>query len=248
MRPGAAWAAAALATLALGCGGGAAPTRIDVQGGGADAGGQGGGAAMGGQGGANGQGGSAGSLGGAGDDLPACAIAQRPDDPTNSEGGTPVDPTSATCNTIQPDGQPVASEMLAAIGGYVPEDGGTLETAVGGPLLDGDYDFVRWQAQPGNSSIRKIRVFGGGTYVEWVVANARQGGADAGFASMWYDTTAATAGSTLSLSFVCGNVLVTSYGYTASGDDLVLFDYGAAGPTSGTLFSVDTYRRTCTRP
>ena len=245
MRPGTAWAAAALATLTLGCGGGASPTRVDVHGGAAGAGGQGGGVATGGQ---RGQGGSNGA-GGAGDDLPACEIAQRPDDPANADGGAnPVDPTSGACNTIETGGQPVASEMLDAVGGGAREDGGAIAAPSGGTILDGDYDFVRWEDLPGTSSIRRLRVFGGGTYVEWLVSNARGPGPDAGFASKWYDTVAGSSGSTLSLSYVCGDVLVTSYGYTARGDDLVLFDDGAAGPASGTLFSVDTFRRTCTRP
>ena len=38
-----------------------------------------------------------------------------------------------------------------------------------------------------------------------------------------------------------------SWGYTASGNDLVLFDFTGQADGVGTLDSIDTYRRTCTR-
>ena len=229
--------------VVAGCGGGSSSTGTGGhRGGGAT--GTGGGAAMTGQGGASGAPGA----GGAGGNLPACAIVQRPADPVNSSGTT-IDSRNGTCNTLQLAGQPVASEPLDAVDAGVRQDGGTIETAAGGTILDGDYDFVRWQDVPGRSAVRKIRVFGGGTYIEWADSNVPAGGPgpDGGFVNVWVDTTAQASGQTLTFSYTCGTPLVASYGYTARGDDLIFFDYSSAAQ-GGTVFSVDTYRRTCTRP
>ena len=245
MRRAAAMVVATLVTLTSGCGGGSSSTGTGGHGGGAGA---GGGAGITGRGGASGSLGTGGAGNGSGN-LPACAVVQRPADPVNPSGGN-IDPTNGTCNTLQLDGTPVASEPLDAVDAGVREDGGAIETAAGGTILDGDYDFVRWQDEPGDSAVRKIRVFGGGTYIEWADSSvpANNSSIDSGFVNLWFDTTVEATGTTLTFTYTCSFPVVPSYGYTARGDDLLFFDYRTSAGGAETVFSVDTYRRTCTRP
>jgi hypothetical protein len=203
--------------------------------------GAGGAADAGGAAGASGQGG----LDGGANGLPACAILTRPQDPT--DGGISV--TSGTCNTLPLSGKPVPPDTLIAVDAGARVDGGGIETPVGGQILDGDYEFVGWfDNSAGGPSRRELRVFGGGTYIEWAatIAGAGSGGTDL---VIKYDTTASATGHTLTfLSYNCGNQIGDgSYGYSASGDELTFFDNAETLPP-GPLVAVDTYRRTCTRP
>ena len=168
----------------------------------------------------------------------------------NSSSLNYIDPTNGTCNTIALDAPPVTSQALDAVDGGALADGGAIEAPAGGTILDGDYDLTHWLDQAGDTSIRTIRVFGGGTYIEWAESHVFDSGLlDAGYVNIWYDTTVQSSGQTLNLvSYDCGgDVLITSYGFTVRGDDLILFAYNTSA-TSQSLYSVDTYHRTCTRP
>ncbi|HEX3902520.1 MAG TPA: hypothetical protein VH853_06700 [Polyangia bacterium] len=254
MRRAAWWAwTGAAALVVAGCGG-AASSGTGGSTGASGGSGQGGGAAVNGVGGAAGSRGTGGSLGaggsGAGAGLPACTIVQRPGDPMNPSSLNYIDPTNGTCNTIPLDAPSVTSGALDTVDGGALEDGGAIEAPAGGTILDGDYDLTHWLDEAGDTSIRTIRVFGGGTYIEWAESHVFDSGLlDAGYVNIWYDTTVQSSGQTLNLvSYDCGgDVLITSYGFTARGDDLILFAYNLSG-TSQALYSVDTYHRTCTRP
>jgi hypothetical protein len=136
-------------------------------------------------------------------------------------------------------------------------DGGVADGGIsGGAIRDGDYDLVSADAvlsgepcPPGYSSgmtRRRIRVFGGGTYIEWAYTNRDTSGTDTNAS---YDTTVQAAGHTLTFaSFDCGSSFgVTSYGYTASGDDFTYFAYTGSADGAGDLQTVVRYRRTCWR-
>jgi hypothetical protein len=186
-----------------------------------------------------------GGLDGATNGLPACEILTRPQDPT--DGGISV--TSGTCNTLPLSGTPVSPGALIAVDAGARVGGGGIETPVGGQILDGDYEFVSWLDNAASSpSRRELRVFGGGTYIEWAatIAGAGSGGSDL---VIKYDTTASAAGHTLTfLSYTCGNQIGDgSYGYSASGDELTFFN-NTESLQPGTLVAVDSYRRTCMRP
>jgi hypothetical protein len=234
-----------------GCGGSA-----EKPGGGAGTGGGAGASGATGSAGATGATGSAGTTGG----LPACAISTRPQDPKNPDGGS-IDVMTRTCNAIAITSATtsVASECVITADGGVVLDGGALEVPSGGTLLDGDYEFVRWQNYPGanapgcavfssTTSSRAFRVFGGGTYIEWAITEAHRG-PDGGEGDYWFDTTMTASGHTLTFaSYDCGGGLnMRSWGYTASGNDLVLFDFTGQADGVGALDSIDTYRRACTR-
>jgi hypothetical protein len=195
-----------------------------------------------GAGGASGAGGVAGAGGGLA--LPACAIFTRPNDP--SDGG--YNAGTGVCNTLPLSGTPVSPQTLVQADAGAQVSGG-VELPVGGQILDGDYEFATWlDDSAGGPSRREIRVFGGGTYIEWAatIAGAGTGGADA---TVKYDTTASVAGHTITfLAYTCGNEIgIPSFGYTASGDELTFYD-NAEALQVGAVVSVDTYGRTCTRP
>ncbi|HLK90036.1 MAG TPA: hypothetical protein VKZ18_09080 [Polyangia bacterium] len=176
--------------------------------------------------------------------LPACSIVTRPQDPSNGSTSS----TSGTCNTLPLSGGPVEPGPLLPVDAGVLGDGGTIETPVGGQILDGDYEFVGWLDNSlEGPSRRELRVFGGGTYIEWAasISGTGPGGSEV---VIRYDTTVSTAGHTLTfVSYDCGNDVANgNFAYSASGDQLVFFDSDPNPP--GTLFAVDTYRRTCTRP
>jgi hypothetical protein len=216
-----------------GCGGGAA-ARDGGGGAGSTAGAGGMGLAGGGTAGASG-----GGDGAAG--LPRCAVTTRPPDPINVDGGS----VPAVCNTVAFGGSWLMSEgaMFGANDG-VTLDGGTERFPAGGPIADGDYDLVR---NVGSSAVtrRSLRVFGGGTYIEWLIEN-QDSTVDGGVADYRFDISAQPTGTTLAISVVCGELPITSgYGYTAGADQLLLFYEGSApGPT---VFSVFVYQRTCAR-
>ncbi len=229
MRAGA-WAAAA-ALLVAGCGGGASSQGT---------GGAGGASGAPGSGGAPADGGSSGSDGA----LPSCAIVDRPLDPVNPDGGSVIDPRGGTCSTIVVPSVSITAVVLATADGGAP-------APVGGTVLDGDYDLVRWQTAAGGSTTRRtIRVFAGGTYIEWALKqpDATATG-DGGILTEAYDTTMSYGGHTATfVSEDCGGGLsIHSYGYSASGDDLTFFDYQSGFDSNGTLLAIDGYHRRCTR-
>jgi hypothetical protein len=235
---------AALLCALAGCGGGTAARDGAAGSTGA------GGVATGGAGGTTG-----GAAGGNSGGLPACPIATRPNDPTNPEGGNPIDSSTPICNTVAMDGAWVTDECFEMVDGGWQQDGGpALVVPEGGAFLDGDYDLVRYQVNfsgqpcapgPSTGSVnRRIRVFDGGRYVEWAATNRDANGTDTNY---WYDTTVSAAGHTLSIVEICAAVpLPRSYGYTASGDDFTYFRFSNEDGTGG-LTNVVTYRRTCRR-
>ena len=184
--------------------------------------------------------GGRGATGGDGGGLPACAITTRPDDP-NADAGN-VSAESGTCNTIVVTTSGVAAESVLAADAGILLDGGTVETPAGGTIQDGDYDLIRWQeVYPGGVTYRTIRVFGGGTYIEWAV-HQMDGTTDGGFENLKWDTTGTLTGSTMNLTFPCGYDLRVGYDYSVVGNDLLLFD-----TRNGSVDALDTYRRTCAR-
>ena len=190
-----------------------------------------------------GAGGSAGGFGGGGNggNLPACAITTRPSDPAS---GT-VSSLSETCNTIVVSTNGVVAELIASTDGGIVLDGGAIVTPAGGTIQDGDYDMIRWQVLLGTGlTYRTIRVFDGGTYIEWAY-HQMDAILDGGFENVKFDTTVATEGDKLFYTYPCGgDIGIRDFGYTAAGNDLVLFD---GGGDYGSIDSVDTYRRTCAR-
>ena len=215
-----------------------------------------GGSALGGTVGGNG-GAGAGGAGGDGSGLPACAIAVRPPDPTNAgaDGGT-IDSSSGACNSLVFSGPWINRGCFDRQGDGGVVDGGIIEGPAGGTIRNGDYDVVSADASlsigqcpsdySSGTTRRRLRVFGGGTYIEWAATNRSGSTADAG---LWYDTTMRATGHTLTfVSFDCGdNFQVVSYGYTASGDDFTYFAYSDNADGAGYLQTVVRYRRTCWR-
>jgi len=202
-----------------------------------------------------------GGAGGFGDptNLPACAITTRPSDPVNPEGGSPIDSTLPnSCSSINLDGAWVTSECFVMVNGGWQQDGGGSPVVVpeGGTIRDGDYDMVRWLGSNStgeclpvtgvSSTNRRIRIFGGGTFIEWAAMNRDTAGNESNF---WYNTTNSVSGHTLmNVGQPCGGAtLPGSYGYTASGDDFTYFRYSGGMDGSGDLTTVVTYHRTCRR-
>jgi hypothetical protein len=217
--------------IVAGCGGGASSSGTGGQGGGGAT-GAGGSAGVTGAGGAAATGGAGGS-----GPLPTCAILALP----ATDGGA--------CTALVAAGPLVTSvRVVDNFQSGVVEDGGVQVQPEGGAILDGDYDLVRWEnTTAGRQTRRTIRVFGAGSYVEWDAAVMN---GDAGFLDYRYDTQNAISGHTFAFAsvFCSSGLAVLSYGYTVTGDDLVFFDYTGLLDGNGDVSSVDTYRRTCTRP
>lgn len=220
------WLAAmgtAAAFAVVGCGGGSASSGTGGRGGEAgatEAGGTGGGAA--------------GKTGSGGSGLPACAI-----------GAVPNDRDAGVCNSITLTGATLVAEPFVGTTSGIVLDGGAIEMPMGGTILDGDYDLVRWQDVSG-ATRRTMRVFSGGTYFEWAGADfgfSPDGGGEIDFR---YDTTEHVNGTSLVVDQLncTDGTNADDFGFTASGDTVVFFN--SAG--TSTVFAVDTYRRTCTRP
>jgi hypothetical protein len=174
--------------------------------------------------------------------LPACALTTRPQDPTDAS----VSALSGTCNTIVITTNGVAGELVGSTDGGVVLDGGATVTPAGGTIQDGDYDLIRWQNLGGGGlTYRTLRVFDGGTYIEWAF-HQMDATYDGGFQNLKFNTTPTTTGHTMTYSYSCGgDVGIHSFEYTADGNDLLLFDTG--GRDQGAVDSLDTYRRTCGR-
>ena len=160
------------------------------------------------------------------------------DGPAACATTTPSD-AGAACNTFPLTGAMVASSPLPT------DDGGAATSPTGGALANGDYDLVRWQVTGAGADVtrRTIRVFGGGTRIEWAVAFTQNGTETVGR----YNLRMTVSGSTLQVASVdCTADVVfqtTSYGYSVSGDDLFIF----STDNTGALVNIYTYRRTCTR-
>ncbi len=210
----------------------------------------GGGAGTGGTGGARDAGGDVG-------DLPACEISTRPADPTNrgAEGGQ-ITSSSGICNSIVLTGPTVVRGCFDRQGDGGVLDGGMFEGPAGGAIRDGDYDVISADSSlsmgtcasstSSGTTQRSIRVFGGGTYIEWGAVNHGTSGADT---NLWYDTTMRVSGHTLTfVSYDCGDTFVLiSYGYTATDDSFTYFAYSDNADGAGYLQTVVRYRRTCWR-
>jgi hypothetical protein len=216
----------------LGCGGQGAV--------GGTGGGAGTAAATGGSGGTAGSGGR-GATGGNTGTLPACAIATQPSDPA----GASVSSLSETCNTIVITTNGIVAEAVGSTDGGLVLDGGATLTPAGGTIQNGDYDLIVWQNIGGGGlTYRTLRVFGGGTYIEWAF-HQMDTTYDGGFRNLKFNTTAAIAGDTMTYTYPCGgDVGIHDFDYTASGNDLLLFDTRGY---NGSIDSADTYRRTCAR-
>jgi hypothetical protein len=138
-----------------------------------------------------------------------------------------------------------APQTFASDGGEVALEGGASEAPAGGALVDGDYQLVRYRSEvaSGHSTKRVIGVYAGATYVEW--ASYEEGGSAFGEDEVLrLNTTMSAAGTTWAVVTVnCGSLGTTSYGYTANGTELDLYDTDA----QGVLQNVYTYQRTCNR-
>ena len=238
----AAWMVVAAAALAVaGCGGGAATTGTGghAAGGGGSGGtgaggGVGAGAGVGGNTGAAGEGGGGAAGAGANGGLPAC---QTVDVPAHTGD-------AGTCPSFLDTGALVNPEPLTAGDGGVILDGGAFEMPAGGTIADGDYDLVRLQTNVAGATRRTIRVFQSGGFIQWTGVLNASAPDDGGAIEFRYDSQGHTAGSTLFIDqILCEPVGNESYGYTATGDELVLFANAGSG-----IIGVDTYRRTCNRP
>jgi hypothetical protein len=234
------------AGLLIGCGGGRS------EGGSAGSAGAGGAGIVGGSGGTAGgaAAGSGASSADAGDaaaetagGLPACRITTRQQDPVNGDAG--LDTQGMACNTLTPAGDWIVPEVFSWADGGAQVDGGLPQSPVGGVILDGDYDLVRFQVRdgPGQTTRRSIRVFEGGRYIEWALA-IQNPSSDGGVEEIWYDTTAMPNGHDLGASSTC-NAVLSLDGYSAEGDTLTFFVYlqSMNDPPIG----IDTYRRVCSR-
>ncbi len=255
---------------ATGTGGAAGIAGAGGRGGTTGAGGRGGAGGTTGAGGSapGGRGGSAGGTtggggttgaGGDGSGLPACEISARPADPTNrgADGGL-ITSASGTCNSIVLKGPWVDRGCFDRQGDGGVLDGGVFEGPAGGVIRDGDYDVVSADSSlstgtcagggfGGGMTRRSIRVFGGGTYIEWAATN--RGIAGSAETNLWYDTTMRVSGHTLTfVSYDCGDTfVVVSYGYTATADSFTYFAYSDNADGAGYLQTVVRYRRTCWR-
>ena len=122
---------------------------------------------------------------------------------------------------------------------YLP--GGALETPAGGTLVDGDYELVRavWGTSSQHTQ-RTIRLSASGSFTEWVVdQDNTQPDADGGVMHYRFNATWTASGTTLTVTSVGCGTLPGPYGYTASGDELDLFNFTADG--------YFVYKRVCTR-
>ena len=136
---------------------------------------------------------------------------------------------------------------VSANGCVTSDAAAAAEGPEGGMLADGDYDLVRFRSNifDDQQSRRTLRIFDGGTYIEWVVENEDPSAPDGGFDQFRYDTAIDVSGNTLNVHHTCGPVIPTAtYGFTAAGDQLTLFNYRDG---SGPLDSIYTYQRTCSR-
>jgi hypothetical protein len=215
----------------VGCGGGSASTGAGGSAGGAVT-GAGGFAGASGRTGTSGSGGAK-ATGGTQGALPACALSARPSDPD-----------AGVCNSIVITGGTLVAESVVGTSNGILLDAGTVEMPVGGTILDGDYDMVRWQDVSPGSTRRTMRVFGGGSYIEWAAIDLGSA-PDGGDVEFRYDTTQHVMDTSLLVDSVdcTDGAFPDNFGFTASGDEVAFFN-----STQGSVFAVDTYRRTCTRP
>ncbi|HVV49206.1 MAG TPA: hypothetical protein VHO06_06090, partial [Polyangia bacterium] len=176
------------------------------------------------------------ATGGTAGALPACDVVTEPHDPD-----------AGVCNTVTADGATVAAELVVGTYNGIYVDGGAVEMPTGGTILDGDYDLVRWQElETGLTTRRTMRVFGAGAFIEW--AGVDVGSAlDGGELNFRYNTSQHVMGTNLVVDREdCTNgASAVSYGFTVDGDVIALFNSAGGG---GSVSSVDTYQRTCTRP
>jgi hypothetical protein len=143
----------------------------------------------------------------------------------------------------------VTPEVAAPTDGGVALDGGASEEPSGGSMPDGDYDLIRYRiiGTPSGRTRRSVRIFEGGTFIEWLIDNENSNG-DAGVTVTDFriDTRQQPSGpDPFMLTITCGGDVISpqfSYSYTATGDELVLFNY-----FGGRLVNIYTYRRTCAR-
>lgn len=216
-------AAMGVAMLVIaGCGGGSSPTGTGGHGG------TGTGGQVGGAGGASATGGTSGGL-------PTCAVTAEPHDPD-----------AGVCNSFAITGATIVPEPVVGTTNGITLDGGAVETPMGGTILDGDYDLVRWQDNITGSTRRTLRVFGGGTYLEWAGVDVAYY-ADGGNLDFRYDATEHVTGTSLVVDHTdcTDGPAADDFGFTVAGDELILFNTIGGG---GSVAAVDTYRRTCTRP
>jgi hypothetical protein len=217
-----------------GCGGGGVKSD-GMAGSGAGTAAAGGGTGVG----AGGAGGIAGGAGGMSGGLPDCAIKTRPNDPLD---------VSPMCNTVTFDGDTLLPEMIVATDAGIASDGGAPETPAGGTILDGDYTLVRYRSTGAASPLRRtIRLFDGGTFIEWLNATgAPTGDGGAGATVNRFNTSQQPShAAPFMLTLTCADGAISTpsrYDYTATGNELVLFVYLESGATL-----VNTYRRNCAR-
>jgi hypothetical protein len=182
--------------------------------------------------GATGSGGSV-ATGGAEGGLPACAVAVKP-----------ADPDAGVCNSIAITGATLMAESIVGTDTGISVDGG-IEVPMGGTIIDGDYDMVRWQdIVVGAKTRRTMRVFGGGSYIEWAGVNL-SATPDAGDYDFRYNSTAHVTGTSLVVDRenCTDGPPADDFGFTVNGDEIALFN-----GVGVSVVAVDTYRRTCTRP
>jgi hypothetical protein len=144
------------------------------------------------------------------------------------------------CSEFVPTGAVITPERAVLGDGGIYLPGGELASPAGGTLVDGDYDLVRavWGTTMRKTQ-RTIRISNGGTFFEWVI---NQDDPQSTGATMHYrfNTTMSRSGTSLNKTAIgCDGTLSDTFGFTAAGDELELFNLNFDG-----LF---VYKRSCRR-
>ena len=197
--------------------------------------------------------GPGGTSGGNGANLPRCELTSKPLDPVMDGGWGDASPNEAgrfVCNSVTPTGAWLDWEAFRPSNGGIALSNGALERPLGGDLVDGDYNLVRFRE---NDTVRtrnrrSIRLFNHGTYFEW--------GIDVDSENDSFSVTANSSMHSAGTPVVqvdnvdCTTITfnTSSYGYTAQGDLLSLYFYDPTVPgPSAEIQTAYTYQRLCSR-
>jgi len=149
-------------------------------------------------------------------------------------------PMLEDCTDFAPTGALIMPEQAVPGDGGIYLPGGELASPAGGTLIDGDYDLVRVVWTQTRRTQRTIRISNGGTFFEWVI---NQDDLQTAGATMHYrfNTTMSQSGTSLNVTAIgCSTDLSDTFGFTAAGDELDLFNLSS----TNALF---VYKRKCTR-
>lgn len=202
-----------------------------------------------------GVGGASGTAGTTDAGLPTCALATSLAGEIGPDAGHGV-----LCNTIPNPGTFISAVCGVEADGGVALDGGAVERPAGGVLRDGDYTLVGWQiflgsaecTVPVHTSISSgIRLFDGGTVMQEADVSNEPSSLTT-FNYNWLNCGVSASENVISFTMGdCGGLPFGGYqsmAYTASGDDLTLFQTTGGFAGGGQLIYTYAYRRTCSRP